>query len=183
MKTGNEARGAGILVVDDDASLASTLRDFLAQEGYSVEVALSGAEALAIQAANPRISLALVDLIMPMMDGLALTDELRRMQSRWLHGGHHDRLVAPSETGVADAIKRGAEDYVTKPFDFEGVRKKIARLMEVVELRERVAQLEKHLERHPSFENIVSLSPAMERVLGARPSHGRDRRFSAAPRR
>ena len=44
MKTGNETRGAGILVVDDDASLASTLRDFLVQEGYGVEVALSGAE-------------------------------------------------------------------------------------------------------------------------------------------
>ena len=49
---------------------------------------------------------------------------------------------ATIETAV-DAIKRGAEDYVTKPFDFEAVRKKLARLMEVVELRERVAQLEK----------------------------------------
>src|SRR5205085_9365694 len=66
---------------------------------------------------------------------------------------------------AVDAIKRGAEDYVTKPFDYEAVRKKIARLMEVVELRERVAQLENRLERHPCFENIVSLAPSMERVL------------------
>lgn len=162
MKTGTETRGATILVVDDDASLASTLKDFLVREGYGVEVALSPAEALAVQAANPRISLALVDLIMPMMDGLALTDELRR---------HNPDLTVLIMTGygtietAVDAIKRGAEDYVTKPFDYEAIRKKIARLMEVIELRERVEQLEKHLERHPSFENIVSLSPAMERVL------------------
>jgi len=162
VKAGTESRGAAILVVDDDASLASTLKDFLAREGYGVEVALSPAEALAVQAANPRISLALVDLIMPMMDGLALTDELRR---------HNPDLTVVIMTGygtietAVDAIKRGAEDYVTKPFDYEAIRKKIARLMEVIELRERVDQLEKHLERHPSFENIVSLSPAMERVL------------------
>jgi DNA-binding NtrC family response regulator len=162
VKTGTETRGASILVVDDDASLASTLKEFLAREGYSVEVALSAAEALSIQQANPGISLALVDLIMPVTDGLTLTDELRRRNpdlSVIIMTGY-----GTIETAV-DAIKRGAEDYVTKPFDYEAVRKKIGRLTEVIELRERVAQLEKNLERHPCFENIVSLSPAMERVL------------------
>ena len=162
VKTGTETRGSSILVVDDDASLASALKEFLAHEGYFVEVALSAAEALSIQAANPRISLALVDLIMPVTDGLTLTDELRRRDpdlSVVIMTGY-----GTIETAV-DAIKRGAEDYVTKPFDYEAVRKKIARLTEVIELRERVAQLEKNLERHPCFENIVSLSPAMERVL------------------
>jgi len=154
--------GASILVVDDDAGLASTLKEFLAGEGYSVEVALSAAEALAVHAANPRISLALVDLIMPVTGGLALTDELRR---------RNPDIAVVIMTGygtietAVDAIKRGAEDYVTKPFDYEAVRKKVARLMEVNELRERVSQLEKNLERHPSFENIISLSPAMERVI------------------
>jgi len=164
MKSGGEAQGAGagILVVDDDASLASTLQEFLAREGYNVAVARSASEALALYSANPRISLALVDLIMPVTDGLALTDELRR---------RNPDLTVVIMTGygtietAVDAIKRGAEDYVTKPFDYEAVRKKIARLMEVAELRERVAQLEKNLERHPSFENIISLSPGMERVV------------------
>jgi DNA-binding NtrC family response regulator len=142
MKPAIESHAPSILVVDDDQSLASTLKEFLTREGYSVEVALSGAEALAIQAANPRIALALVDLVMPVMGGLALTDELRR---------RNPELTVVIMTGYAtietavDAIKRGAEDYVTKPFDYEAVRNKIARLLEVVELRERVAQLEKHL--------------------------------------
>lgn len=154
--------GSDILVVDDDATLASTLREFLSGEGYSVEVAFSAAEALGVQAVNPRISLALVDLIMPLTDGLTLMDELRR---------RNPEIAIVIMTGygtietAVDAIKRGAEDYITKPFDYEAVRKKIARILEVIELRERVAQLERNLERHACFENIVSISPVMERVL------------------
>jgi DNA-binding NtrC family response regulator len=162
MKTAVEPRGPGILVVDDDANLGSTLRDFLTREGYCVEVASCAADAVAAQEANPRLALALVDLIMPGVDGLTLTDQLRQ---------RNPELTVIIMTGYAtietavEAIKRGAEDYVTKPFDYEAVRKKIARLMEVIELRERVSQLEKNLERHPSFENVVGLSPAMERIL------------------
>jgi two-component system NtrC family response regulator len=154
--------GPAILVVDDDASLGATVKEFLSREGYQVEVAQSGAEALAIHAANPNIALALVDLIMPLMDGLTLTGELRRRD--------HDLAVVimtgygTIETAI-EAIKKGAEDYLTKPFDYEAVRKKIARLMEVMELRERVAQLEGHLERHACFETIIAVSAAMERVL------------------
>jgi DNA-binding NtrC family response regulator len=151
-----------ILVVDDDASLAETLKESLSREGYHVGVALSAAEALAVQAANPGISLALVDLIMPVTDGLSLMEELHR-------GNPEIAVVIMTGYGTIDtaiqAIKRGAEDYITKPFDYEAIRKKIARLLEVMELRQRVAQLETNLERHACFENIVSVSPAMERVL------------------
>lgn len=157
-----EPHAATILVVDDDAALAATLKEFLAREGYCVETALSPSEALALQAANSRISLALVDLVMPLMDGLSLTGELR---------SRDPNIAVVIMTGYGtietaiDAIKRGAEDYITKPFDYEAVRKKIARITEVIELRERVAQLESNLERHACFETIVSVSPAMERVL------------------
>jgi len=68
------------------------------------------------------------------------------------------------ETAV-EAIKLGAEDYLTKPFDYEAVRKKIGRLMEVFELRERVAQLEANLESYPSFESVVYVSAPMQRVV------------------
>ncbi len=154
--------GATILVVDDDAALAATLKVFLSREGYDVEVAQSGAEALAIHSANPRISLALVDLVMPLMGGLTLTEQLRRRDP--------DIAVVimtgygTIETAI-EAIKKGAEDYITKPFDYEAMRKKIARLMEVMELRERVAQLEGNLERHACFENVIAVSQAMERLL------------------
>ncbi|MBI1749319.1 MAG: sigma-54-dependent Fis family transcriptional regulator [Acidobacteria bacterium] len=151
-----------ILVVDDDATMASTLHEFLEQEGYAVEVALTASEALALQERNPQLSVALVDLIMSPTDGLVLMEELRR---------RNPDLAVIIMTGygtietAVEAMKRGAEDYLTKPFDREAVRKKIARLMEVFALRSRVAQLEASLEVSPSFGNFVSVSPAMQRLV------------------
>ena len=162
MKAQPETRPPSILVVDDDAGLAETLREFLQEEGYSVEVALSAAEALVLHERHPDIGIALVDLIMPLTDGLTLIEQL--------HSRNPDLAViimtgyGTIETAV-QAIKRGAEDYLTKPFDYQAVRKKIARLMEVLELRDRVAQLEANLERYPSFENFVYVSPIMQKAL------------------
>jgi len=152
----------GILVVDDDASLGATLKEFFTREGYRVELAQSGAEGLAIQASRGPIALAMVDLIMPSMDGLSLTVELRQRDpdiAVIIMTGY-----GTIETAI-DAIKKGAEDYLTKPFDYAAIQKKVARLMEVMELRERVAQLETNLERHACFETIIGVSPAMERTI------------------
>jgi len=152
----------GILIVDDDAILATTLRDFLQEEGYPVEFALSAAEALAVQERNPYLAVALVDLIMPVTDGLALMEQLHRRAPD---------LAVVIMTGygaiesAVEAVKRGAEDYVTKPFDRQAVRKKIGRLMEVFELRDHVRQLEADLAHWPCFATIVSVSPLMQRVL------------------
>ena len=128
MSNAAATRSYGILVVDDDASLARTLQEFLQGEGYAVELALSAAEALAVQERNPRLELALVDLIMPGADGITLMEQL--------HQRDPDLAVVimtgygTIETAV-EAVKRGAEDYLTKPLDHQAVRKKIARLTEV----------------------------------------------------
>jgi two-component system NtrC family response regulator len=162
MKPPGTARPCGILVVDDDLRLAMTLQELLHQEGYTVEVAVSAAEALALQERNPCLAVALVDLIMPITDGLKLMEELHRRDpdlSVVLMTGY-----GTIETAV-EAIKRGAEDYLTKPIDSQAVRKKVARLMEIFELRERVAQLEANLQHYPSFEAVISVSSPMQRVL------------------
>jgi len=148
--------------VDDDARLAATLQELLVREGYAVEVALSAGEAAAILERRRGIAVALVDLIMPGTDGIALMDELHR---------RNPELAVIVMTGygtietAVEAIKRGAEDYLTKPMDSHALRKKVARLMEVFELRERVRQLEVNLESAPSFEGIISVSPSMRRVI------------------
>jgi two-component system NtrC family response regulator len=155
-------RSCGILVVDDDVEMARTLQEFLQQEGYPVEAAFSAAQALQLQERNPHLAVALVDLIMPVTDGMGLMQQLRQ---------HNPDLAVIIMTGygtietAVEAIKRGAEDYLTKPFDYEAVRKKVGRLMEVFELRERVAQLEANLECCPSFESFVFVSGPMQRVV------------------
>lgn len=152
-----------ILVVDDDPAMAATLQQFLRQEGYEVEVALSGPEALTLQEHVPQIAVALVDLVMPLQGGLEVMEQLHR---------RNPDLPVVIMTGygtietAVEAIKRGAEDYLTKPFDQQVVRRKIARLMEVYELRARVAQLEVNFQRCcASFENLLYVSPVMQRVV------------------
>src|SRR5581483_4321229 len=124
--------GPEILVVDDDRELAETLRDLLVAEGYAVAMALSGSEAIATYEQNPQIAAALVDLVMPQRDGMALMEALH---------ARNPSLPIIIMTGfgtietAVNAMKRGAEDYLTKPFDREAVQKKIGRLMEVHRLR------------------------------------------------
>lgn len=112
---------------------------------------------------NPSLALALLDLMMPMTDGLALMEQL--------HGRRADLPIlimtgyGTIETAV-EAIKRGAEDYLTKPFDREAVRKKVGRVMELHRLREKVEKLEDNLrEVSKPFEKLVYVSPQMQKVV------------------
>jgi len=156
-------RPAEILVVDDDRELAETLRDLLVGEGYAVAVALSAREALATFDEKPQLAMALVDLIMPQCDGMALMDELHR---------RNRALPVIIMTGfgtietAVDAMKRGAEDYLTKPFDREAVQKKIGRLMEVHRLRQRVAELEAEVKQvSDPFQDLIYVSRGMQQVV------------------
>jgi DNA-binding NtrC family response regulator len=152
-----------VLVVDDDPRLTRNLKEFLGEEGYVVETAHDAGQALALQERNPRICLALLDLMMPVTDGISLMEQLRR---------HDPDLPVIIMTGfgtietAVEAIKRGAEDYLTKPLDPDAVKKKVGRIVELFQLRDRVSQLESNLHRYrPSFDSLVYVSPVMQRVV------------------
>lgn len=155
-------RRCGILVVDDDEELVATLAKLLRSQYHSVFTAYSGAEAAAVLAREQSICIILADLVMPVMDGLSLLQHARQVRpdvSVMLMTGY-----ATIETAV-EAIKSGAEDYITKPFDAETVLKKVSRLMELYELKERVAQLEGQLGQDSPFLDIVAGSPRMREVV------------------
>ncbi len=165
-----------VLVVDDDQELLATLGDLLAGQNYRVEMASSGPEALALlrQPRSDRghpakagsVCLALVDLVMPLLDGLALLGQIK--------SGHGDIPVVMMtgygtiETAV-EAMKKGAEDFLTKPFDKEAVLKKVARLLELHRLRLQVAELEARqagaLGPAGAFAGIIARSSRMQPVL------------------
>jgi DNA-binding NtrC family response regulator len=152
-----------ILVVDDDRELADTLRDFLTSEGYQVATANSAAAATEFYEQHPQLALAVLDLMMPQTDGISAMEALHR---------RNPELPVVIMTGfgtietAVDAIKRGAEDYLTKPFDREAVRKKIGRLMEVHRLRGRVAKLEADLSQSGEpFQGLIFVSHSMQRIV------------------
>jgi two-component system, NtrC family, response regulator HydG len=152
-----------ILVVDDDIQLADTLAEFLDEEGFHAASALGADDAVEVVQQHPELALALIDLLMPGTDGLALMELIhnRRPELPVLIMTGYGTI----ETAV-DAMKRGAEDYLTKPFDREVIRKKVGRLMELHRLKRKVAQLESNLrEVNNAFGKLVYVSPEMQRVV------------------
>lgn len=106
-----------ILLVDDDAAITTVLGSLLKQEGLSVLTAASGAEALALLEKQP-VDVVITDLRMPGMDGMAL---LRRV-GQTSPGVPVLVLSAHGTVALAvDAMKAGAADFLTKPFDRDEV--------------------------------------------------------------
>jgi DNA-binding response OmpR family regulator len=101
-----------ILVVDDEMQIVRVLRGYLEQAGYRVATAYNGEEAL-YAARQERPALALLDLLMPKMDGLELTRRLRAEQPDIAIIMLTARV---EETERIVGLELGADDYVTKPF-------------------------------------------------------------------
>lgn len=106
-----------ILVVDDDPDIVRVVRINLELEGYEVDTAADGVEALERAIANPP-DLVLLDIMMPRMDGLSALVEMREHPS--LAGMS---VVLVTARGLTEdrvvGLDRGADDYITKPFDVE----------------------------------------------------------------
>jgi CheY-like chemotaxis protein len=106
---------AGILVVDDEPHVADTLRDILVYEGFKVEVADNGKQALDRLMSGHHFDLVITDMKMPEMDGLELLRRIRQLKL----GKNVPIIVltgyATLKSGL-QAIKEGAYDYISKPF-------------------------------------------------------------------
>jgi DNA-binding response OmpR family regulator len=119
---------AGILIAEDDASILLSLEFLLRNAGYAVTAAATGDAAWrALDAAPPR--LAILDVMLPAIDGLELT---RRMRADGRFA--QTRIVILSARGrdfeVLEGLKRGADAYVTKPFGTRDLLDEVARLLE-----------------------------------------------------
>ena len=102
-----------ILLVDDEPGLRRTLSDRLRKEGYAVETAANGGDALEL-ARKSHYDLVILDLNLPVKDGLQVCHELRRQ------GRNVAVLMLTARDTIADKItglKSGADDYMTKPFE------------------------------------------------------------------
>jgi two-component system OmpR family response regulator len=103
-----------LLVVEDDVKLVRALERGLQREGYEVDVAYTGREALS-QAAGTEYDAVLLDLMLPDIDGFSICETLRQAERRV------PVLMLTARTEVSDRIRgldAGADDYLTKPFDF-----------------------------------------------------------------
>jgi two-component system response regulator HydG len=153
---------AKILVVDDEASARSGLTKLLEQEGYEVETAADGLLALELLAEKAP-NLIVTDLKMPNMDGMQLVAKVREQYP------DIPTIVTTAFSDVSAAVqamRAGAEDYLTKPVDFEALLLAVERALQRRELAAEAENLRRQLRTrdHAGLEGLLGTSPAMQRV-------------------
>lgn len=126
-----------VLIIDDDDDLRSNLREVLRRQGHQVETASSG-EAAIEKAAKTRFDLVLVDLIMPGMNGLEVLGELKKISPK-------SKIIMMTAFATIDnaveAMKKGASDYLSKPFKIEDLDAAVKRTLAEASFDESAQQL------------------------------------------
>ena len=150
-----------ILVADDEESMRWVLSKALKRKGFTVDLAHDGRQALALIQDNS-YDLAILDIKMPGINGLDLLDKVRETKS--------DLLVVimtaeASMKNAVEAMKRGAYDYITKPFDLDVIDAIIEKVARAREIAGQVTALKQELkERYQVEKNIIGNSPAMRDI-------------------
>ncbi|MCH7823414.1 MAG: sigma-54-dependent Fis family transcriptional regulator [Acidobacteria bacterium] len=151
---------ASILVVDDELIMQEILGDFLREEGYGVDVAGSGEEGVEL-AQEHLYDCAIVDLMMPGIDGIETMQQLRKIDASL--PVIMVTAFASVESAV-EAMKQGAHEYITKPFKNDEVLVVLQNAIRNRQLEEEVKTLRKALKDKYRFENIVGKNRYMQEV-------------------
>jgi two-component system nitrogen regulation response regulator GlnG len=150
-----------ILVVDDEEAIRSGLAEILREEGYEVEERPDAQAALA-GLRDELFDLVCTDVRMPGMDGLEL---LQRIKTE---SPETEVIVITgfaSLQSAVDAVKRGAEDYLAKPFDLDEVRLTVRRALEKKQLRDRQSRLERRVAHLSPGPQLIGKSATFLRAL------------------
>lgn len=120
------AEKANILVVEDELNLHEALKLNLEMEGYEVTSAFDGNEALK-KVENAYFDLIIMDIMLPELDGISVTESIR------VHNNEVPILMLSAKNAPADKVlglKKGADDYLTKPFNLDELLIRVAKLIE-----------------------------------------------------
>jgi DNA-binding NtrC family response regulator len=148
-----------LLLVDDDPDLCEALSDRLTALGFQVTVAGTGAEALRL-VREEAPAIVLLDLVLPGMDGMGVLEAIRREEPDAMV------IVITAYGTIAravEAIKKGAYDFVTKPFDPKHLEIVLGKALERQALRDANALLTSEI--GDRYASIVGESPAMQAVV------------------
>ncbi|OGB65685.1 MAG: Fis family transcriptional regulator [Caldithrix sp. RBG_13_44_9] len=150
-----------ILIVDDELSVRTSLNEWFLEDGFKVETAESAEDALYKMHRGP-FDLILLDIKMPGMDGITLQKKIKEIDA--------DVVIiimtayASVETAV-EALKLGAFDYVTKPFDPDDLSRLVRNALKQKELADENIQLKEKITELAGVSNMVGESEGMKRVL------------------
>jgi DNA-binding NtrC family response regulator len=150
-----------LLIVEDEAALRQAVAEQLGDRGYTVDQAESGEAALA-KLADFAFDIIITDLRLPGIDGSAVIDAAL---------ARYPDIIAIVVTGygtvkdAVEAIKRGAWDFVSKPFQIDELLHALEAALEQRRLKSENAYLRAQLDERHRFEGLIGKSPAMKRLL------------------
>ncbi len=150
-----------ILVVDDEPGMREFLEIMLQKEGYKVQTASDGSEAIDLIRDNS-YDLAIVDIQMPVVNGIGVLQEIKSF-------GIETTVImitafASHETAI-EAMKLGAYDYITKPFKIDEIKLTIKKAIEKRDLEKENIRLKQELGNKYGFSNIIGRSSAIKEVF------------------
>jgi DNA-binding NtrC family response regulator len=152
---------ASILVVEDDTAMREMLREALEDDGYAVETAEDGRAGVE-RVRKGGIDLVVSDVKMPEIDGLDMLREIKAVSPS-------PYVITITAFGSIDtairAVKLGAFDYITKPFEVDQLILSVEKALAERELRSEVARLRDEVSRSYRFDNIIGKSAAMQEVF------------------
>jgi DNA-binding NtrC family response regulator len=150
-----------ILIVDDEKKIRIILEQILTDEGYEAASAESGEEGIAL-AKTFQPDLVLMDQNMPGMDGIETMTRMRGIRPDMTF----IIITAYGSIKLAvEAIKKGAYDFISKPFDNDELIIVINRALEHNRLTEEVSNLKAQLREQYRFDTIIGVSPVMQRMF------------------
>ncbi len=150
-----------ILIVDDEYLIRWSLSENLKKEGYRCTTAETGEEALEkFRSESP--DLVLLDIKLPGIDGIEVLQQIKE----WDRGVPVMMITATTQVDVAvRAMKLGAFDYVSKPFDLTEIQTKVRHAVENTQLRQEVEYFRSRHAQRFGFDRIIAGCPKMQEVL------------------
>jgi DNA-binding NtrC family response regulator len=152
---------ATVLVVDDERDICRALEFILSRDGYLVETARSGSEALGM-VEKKVYDLVLTDLKMEGMDGLSLLEEIKKIDPATIV---IIMTAYASVESAVEAMKKGAADYIVKPFVNEDVKLTVRRLLEHKKLKVENLALRRQIAQHIGCSEFIGDSPQIRRIF------------------
>jgi len=151
-----------VLVIDDETGSRESMAIAIERAGLAVRTFDDAKKALEYLDENDGVRLAICDLRMPGMDGLAFLNQVRE---RKLELGIILVTGYGSIESAVEAMRVGADDYLTKPVDLYELRKRVMNLIEKDQLKQEVSTLREMLDKRYGFESIIGRSAPMERLF------------------
>src|SRR5262252_5785763 len=152
---------ASILVVEDDVAMRAMLREALEDDGYAVETAENGRAGVE-RVRKGGVDLVVSDVKMPDLDGLDMLREIKAVSP----SPHVITITAFGSIDTAiRAVKLGAFDYITKPFDVDRLILSVQKALDERALRSELARLRGEVQRSYRWGNIIGKSAVMQEMF------------------